>query len=75
MPRTLAELADEALSLPLPSRAFLAEKLLETLDGGDVEVSEAWRQEISRRCQALDDGNVASLPGDAAMAEVRKLIR
>ena len=76
MPRTLGELADEALSLPQASRAFLAEKLLETLDGDDdVPVSDAWREEIRRRCQALDEGTTQSIPGDAAMTDVRSSCR
>jgi putative addiction module component (TIGR02574 family) len=76
MLRTLGELADEALALPSASRAFLAEKLLETLDGeDDVPVSKAWRKEIRRRCRSLDEGTTRSIPGDAAMADVRRSIR
>jgi len=76
MPRTLGELADEALALPSAARAFLAEKLLETLDGeDDVSVTESWRQEIRRRCQALDEGVTQAIHGDDAMSTARSSVR
>ena len=51
------DLVNEALALPEASRAFLAEKLLESLDyDEDFTVSDEWREEIRRRCKELDDG-------------------
>jgi hypothetical protein len=52
-------IVSEALDLPPAVRAFVAEKLIESLDiaaGG--ELSPAWREEIHRRCQEIDRGAV-----------------
>lgn len=49
----------EALALPPHARAFVAERLLESLDtnaGG--EISPAWRAEVRKRCQEIDKGAV-----------------
>ena len=73
MSRSLAELAEEALALPPESRAFLVDKLLETLDfEEDFVISDAWRTEVRKRCQELDSGNVVSVPADDAIAELRR---
>ena len=73
MSRSVTELAEEALALPPESRAYLAEKLLETLDfEEDFAVGEAWLKEIRKRCQELDDGKVQTIPADAAIAKLRK---
>jgi putative addiction module component (TIGR02574 family) len=73
MPLTLAQLAEEAMALPSGSRAYLAEKLLETLDfEEDFAVSDPWLKEISRRCQELDAGAVQALPAEPAIAELRQ---
>jgi hypothetical protein len=47
------------MALPSESRAYLAERLLETLDfEEDFAVSDVWLKEISKRCQELDVGKV-----------------
>jgi putative addiction module component (TIGR02574 family) len=72
MSRSLTELAEEALALPSESRAYLAEKLLETLDfEEDFAVSEAWRKEIKQRCRELDEAKDQIIPAETAIAEVR----
>ncbi len=76
MSRSLEALADEAMALPPASRAFLAERLLETLDLEDnVSLNESWRDEIRRRCRDLENGTIESISGDEAMAEIRRSIR
>lgn len=59
MSMTIAHIVTEALSLSPQARAFVAERLLESLDaapGGDL--SPAWRDEIRKRCQEIDGGAV-----------------
>ncbi len=59
MSMTAANIVTEALSLSPQARAFVAERLLESLDvapGGDL--SPAWRDEIRKRCQEMDGGAV-----------------
>jgi hypothetical protein len=49
----------EALDLPSPLRAFLAAKLLESLDAdGAPELSAEWKEEIRKRCREIDEGTV-----------------
>jgi putative addiction module component (TIGR02574 family) len=73
MLRPLAEITEEALALPSESRAFLAEKLLETLDfEQDFPVSDAWRAEIRNRCDELDSGAVKTIPAETVLSEIRK---
>lgn len=73
MAQNVKEILDDVLSLPDESRAYVAEVLLESLDiGDDFPVSEAWRQEIERRCKDIDEGKVTLVPGDDAMAKLKE---
>ncbi|MGA2660973.1 MAG: addiction module protein [Verrucomicrobiota bacterium] len=61
------------MALPSEARAYLAEKLLETLDfEEDFAVSDVWLKEIRKRCQELDAGKVQGLPAEPAIAELRR---
>jgi hypothetical protein len=56
---TVDEIVYQALRLPPTARAFVAEKLIESLDaepGG--ELSPAWKDEIRKRCREIDEGLV-----------------
>ena len=60
MSATVENVVAEALELPSPLRAFVAEKLIESLDVPDSPpLSSKWREEIRRRCSELDRGAVA----------------
>jgi len=49
----------EVLSLSPQARAFLAEKVIESLDSEpEVTLSSAWRDEVSKRCREIDEGTV-----------------
>lgn len=64
---------EEAMQLEPGSRAMIAETLLESLDfEEDVKVSQAWREEIQRRCEQIDRGEVELIDSDMVMAELRK---
>jgi putative addiction module component (TIGR02574 family) len=66
------KLIDEAMQLEPASRALVAEALLESLDlEPDVQVSEAWREEIRRRCAAIDQGAVSLAQGEQVIADLR----
>lgn len=66
------KILEEAMQLEPRSRAFIAETLLESLDfEEDVEISQAWRDEIQRRCEQIDRGEVGLIDSDAVMAELR----
>jgi putative addiction module component (TIGR02574 family) len=73
MSLSVTKLAEEVMALPVESRAYLAEKLLETLDfEEDFPVSEVWRKEIRKRCHELDEGTIQTIPAETAITELRK---
>jgi putative addiction module component (TIGR02574 family) len=65
-----AQVLSAALHLPHPARAFLAERLLESLDAEpDFPLSAEWVAEIKRRCEQIDRGEVGLIPGDRAFLQ------
>lgn len=67
------KILEEAMQLEAGTRAMIAEALLESLDfEEDFEVSQAWREEVQRRCEQIDRGEVELIDSDTVMAELRK---
>lgn len=59
MSTTTEKIVTEALSLSPHARAFVAERLIESLDAGPgEELSQAWRDEVRRRCREMDEGSI-----------------
>lgn len=64
---------EEAMQLEPSSRAMIAETLLESLDFEEgFEISQAWRDEIQRRCEQIDRGEVDLVDSATVMADLRK---
>ncbi len=56
---TVEQVVSEALELPPSARAFIAEKIIESLDAAaGVELSPQWKEEIRKRCNEVDQGLV-----------------
>lgn len=73
MSRNSQQLTDEAMALPPEERASLAEKLLESLDEEDQErIDAAWVAEAQRRIQALDSGQMGTVPADEVFRRLRE---
>lgn len=67
------KILEEAMQLEPGTRAMIAETLLESLDfEEDFEISQAWREEIQRRCEQVDCGEVELVDSETVMAELRK---
>ena len=65
-------IAEQALILEPTSRAYIAEILLESLDyEEDFIVSEAWRQEIQKRCKEIDTNSSILVDGEQFMTELK----
>ena len=68
----------EALSLPVQSRAYLADMLWASLPEDqldvpvDQEIHRAWADDARRRMEDVETGKVSLLPGDAVMARFRR---
>ena len=66
----------EALALPPAVRAFVAEKLIESLEivpGG--ELSPPWREEVRRRCREVAQGEVELRDAEAVFAKAYAAIQ
>ncbi|NJR40827.1 MAG: addiction module protein [Leptolyngbyaceae cyanobacterium CSU_1_4] len=73
--RSIEQLTEELLSLPNESRALLADKLVESLEfDTDSTIQEVWVAEAKRRRAEIRDGSVQPIPGEDALAQVRRLI-
>ncbi|MDY6807343.1 MAG: addiction module protein [Cyanobacteriota bacterium] len=72
---SVEELMKEALSLPSASRALLAEKLVESLQGDvDESLQKLWTSEAKRRRDEIRSGEVKAISGEKALVEVRRLL-
>jgi putative addiction module component (TIGR02574 family) len=70
MDNQTAQILEGALHLPESDRAFIAEKLIESLDADDAPpVSDEWREEIRRRAAAIDRGEVKLIDGEKVFKE------
>jgi autonomous glycyl radical cofactor GrcA len=65
-------ITEQALKLAPSARAYIAEILLESLDyEEDFVVSEAWWQEIQKRCQELDANPSVLIDGEQFLADIK----
>jgi hypothetical protein len=70
MSTTAEKVVSEAMELPPALRAFVAEKLIESLDVPDgPALSAKWREELRRRCAELDRGAVELRDVDKVFAK------
>ena len=73
MPMTIEQIAAEALTLPSEERALLADRLVESLDAAEVNrIDRVWATEAKRRRDEVRSGLVQTIPGDEALARVRR---
>jgi putative addiction module component (TIGR02574 family) len=71
---TAEQLEAAALQLPPSERAWLAERLISSLDQ-DEEIAAAWDDEIRRRLEELDAGLVEEIPAEEVLAKLRARAR
>jgi putative addiction module component (TIGR02574 family) len=73
--RSIEQLTEEILSLPSASRAMLAEKIVESLQfDTDPTIQAAWVTQAHRRLSEVRSGDVQPIPGEEALAQVRRLL-
>lgn len=74
MPDVVAELAEQARTLPADERSRLVELLLESLHESPLaEVEAAWAKEIERRVAAHERGEVETFAAEDVFAEARRI--
>lgn len=69
MPTHIEVLEAEVLSLSIAERSRLLERLIASLDA-DPAIEEAWVAEAGRREAEINNGSVAAVPGDEALARL-----
>ena len=75
MNMNVEQIAEEALSLPSEARALLADRLVESLDPEeDGAIRQLWAAEALRRRDDVRSGRVKTIPGDEALACVRRAV-
>jgi putative addiction module component (TIGR02574 family) len=66
-------ITEQVLKLEPALRAYVAEILLESLDYEEnFDVSEAWQQEIKKRCNEIDADPSILIDGESFMAELKQ---
>ena len=71
MSRLTPELIEQVLALPREDRAYLARRLLASLDVvPDPEIDRLWAEEAERRVDASIAGKVKTTPADEVFAEI-----
>jgi hypothetical protein len=75
MHMTVEQITAEALSSPSESRALLADRLAESFDPAEPCLNrQLWVAEALRRRDAVRNGRVRTIPGDEALARVRRAV-
>lgn len=70
---TVEQITEEALALPSEARALLADRLVESLDPTeDGYIRQLWVKEAISRRDDIRTGRVQTIPGDEALARVRR---
>lgn len=68
------DLLKRALALPTDERAALANSLLDSLEGTDESVQEAWDEEIARRIEDLKTGKAVTVPWEQLHRELLAMV-
>lgn len=72
---SVEQVMKEALSLPSAWRAWLAEKLVESLEFDmDEKLQTLWVSEARKRRDEVRSGIVQPIPGEEGLARVRRLL-
>ena len=64
------ELLVQALRLPRPERARIAEEMMASLEEADEQVAAAWAEELQRRSRDIADGRVQLLDWETVRAQI-----
>ena len=71
MATTAEEILEQLLSLPVETRARLAEQLLESLEPPDERNRQLWAKEAERRLDAYERGDLKAIPAEEVFARLR----
>jgi putative addiction module component (TIGR02574 family) len=66
------EIMDMVDSLPIDMKLELVDRLLESITPSGKEIDEAWSEEVERRIDGVESGNVELIPGEEVFARMRE---
>jgi putative addiction module component (TIGR02574 family) len=72
MPMTLDQFVEETRQWPSEKVGELVGRLTEGLHASDPETETAWHDEIARRVEEIQSGQVEGIPSDVVSARIRK---
>jgi len=73
MSTTVESILAQAMQMPAQDRAAIAERLISSLDTEtDWDVEIAWQQEVQRRVDEVERGEVVCLPWEQILQQLRK---
>jgi putative addiction module component (TIGR02574 family) len=73
MSEAAQKLAFQALALPCEDRILLVDQLLTSLNAPmQADIDAAWSEEVGRRIDQVDSGEVEMIPGEQAFAAIRE---
>lgn len=71
----IEQITEGALALPSEARAWLADRLVESLDPAeDDPLHRLWVAEVQRRVQDVRQGVVRTIPGPEGLERVRRSV-
>lgn len=71
---TLDQIVEETSHLPADVVAELIDRILFARHGGlDPDVEAAWKTEIGRRINEIEEGKVEGIPLEESLARIRKI--
>ena len=75
MPHTIDQIVAEARQLPREQSAELFDRLLaDSMEASDADIEQAWKTETHRRIAEIESGTEPGIPGDQALAELRRAV-
>jgi putative addiction module component (TIGR02574 family) len=72
---TVDDVFTQALALPIPQRAALAQQLLHSLEPDDPDAEDAWAEEILARSDKVHSGSYVAHDWREAIDDIRSRLR
>jgi len=69
---TSEDILEQLLSLPVETRARLAQQLLESLEPPNERNRRLWAEEVESRLDAFERGELKAVPGEEVFARLRE---
>lgn len=69
------DIMERAEMLPIDMKLELIERLLGSISATSQDVEEAWKEEVERRIDEVESGDLTLIPGEKVFARMRERYR